>query len=181
MIEVIVPFIGFAFAILIVSTGVCVTTYAKPGSHLRDELTVLRYTTVSLAIAIVLLVATVAFSATPNPSHLTDQVDLIDLNHYYDSQGRHVFDQVIFYQWSRADARFQVREWRLMKAPMKPPCRVRADGPWVMRWRDQGEFREVSGKNFRETWTNYDPEIRERDYLPAGERRGFVAAGNRDN
>jgi hypothetical protein len=32
----------------------------------------------------------------------------------------------------------------------------------------------VRAASFRETWTQYDPELIERDYLPKEKRRGFV-------
>ena len=44
-----------------------------------------------------------------------DRVDLIEVNHFYDEQGRLVFDQIIFYDWSPMQCRYQVRDWRLLK------------------------------------------------------------------
>ena len=35
----------------------------------------------------------------------TDEVDLIEVNHFHDEHGRLVFDQVIFYDWSTVDCR----------------------------------------------------------------------------
>ena len=37
---------------------------------------------------------------------LRESVDAIELNHFYDEQGRLVFDQLIFYEWSRRHAEF---------------------------------------------------------------------------
>lgn len=174
MIEIIIPFIFGACAVWFVSMVICVTTYANPGSHLKDVLTVLRCATAALAIAIVLLVATVAFPATPSTTHLTDHVDLIEVNHYYDSQGRLIFDQVIFLNWSVADERFQVVAWRMLKNGRQIPRMDWRKGVYVARWRDGEVWREVVAGDVRETWTTYDPEYRERDLLPQEYRRDLA-------
>ncbi len=46
-----------------------------------------------------------------------DRVDVIEINHFYDEQGRLVFDQTIFYDWSPDHSRYMVRAWRLVKNP----------------------------------------------------------------
>ena len=43
------------------------------------------------------------------PSITRQQVDLIELNHYIDEDGREVFRQLIFYDWSKSYKRFHVR------------------------------------------------------------------------
>ena len=40
---------------------------------------------------------------------LRQRVDLIELNHFVDEDGREVFRQVIFYDWSKSHKRFHVR------------------------------------------------------------------------
>lgn len=46
---------------------------------------------------------------------LTDKVDVVEVNHFYDEQGRYVFDQVIYYDWNRYEGRYDVVDWRLIK------------------------------------------------------------------
>ena len=101
----------------------------------------------------------------------TDQVDLIEHNHFYDEQGRHVFDQLIFYEWSRHDARYQIRDWRLIKTPNQVPYRDVQRNLYVVSWHDGRHLREVRAKLIRETWTQYDPELVERSVLPKEQRR----------
>ncbi len=106
----------------------------------------------------------------PNDSVLRDHVDLIEVNHYHDAHGRHVFDQLIFYDWSRQKRRFDVRAWRLIKADNQLPRRAHRSGHWIVRWHDDGVLREVTATNRRETWTQHDPELIERESLAQEQR-----------
>ena len=101
----------------------------------------------------------------------TDEVDLIELNHFYDEHGRLVFDQVIFYDWSTVDCRYQVCAWRLLKTPAQIPHRHWSRDAFVTTWHDGEVLRQVCGNSFRETWTQFDPELVERDFLPKERRR----------
>ena len=101
----------------------------------------------------------------------SDEVDLIEVNHFYDEHGRLVFDQVIFYDWSTSDGRYQVCAWRLLKTPAQVPYRHWSGEGFVTTWHDGDVLRRVSGKSFRETWTQFDPELVERDFLPKDRRR----------
>ncbi len=121
--------------------------------------------TTSLA---VLLTAT-AYQPAENVT--TDEVDLIEVNHFHDEHGRLVFDQVIFYDWSTVDCRYQVCAWRLLKTPAQIPYRHWSREGFVTTWHDGDVLRRVCGRSFRETWTQFDPELVERDYLPKDRRR----------
>lgn len=112
--------------------------------------------------------------ASPNKLVIEDQVDLIEVNHFYDSQARLIFDQLIFYEWSPRDARFHVTAWRLIKSPSQIPQKRWEDGTYRTTWRDGDVLRSVIATNIRETWTQYDPELIERDYLPREHRRGLT-------
>ena len=108
-----------------------------------------------------------------NPTHdvAQDQVDLIEVNHFYDEHGRLVFDQVIFYDWSDSQSRYQVRAWRLLKNKAQIPSKNFQTGDYETIWHDGDVLRRVRGASFRESWTQYDPELREREYLPKDRRR----------
>ena len=102
---------------------------------------------------------------------LADACDVIELNHFYDDAGRHVFDQVIFYTWD--GSRHQVLDWRLVKSPSYLPQRS-ARGAWQCLFVDGSSrdvLRQVTGRSFRETWTQFDPELAEREVLPKEHRR----------
>ena len=104
----------------------------------------------------------------------TDHVDLVELNHYYNEKGRHVLDQVIFYDWSSEAGRYQIRDWRMIKRVSQIPRRDWRLGGYVAVWHDPLEgnvLRKMHAANLRETWTQYDPEIVERSFLKKDKRR----------
>lgn len=108
-----------------------------------------------------------------NNNVLEDDVDLVEYNHYHDSNMEHVFDQFIFYDWSNQKKRFQVRAWKLVKCDSQIPRRN--GDQWLVRWHDDGVLREVNAKFRRETWTQYDPELVERNHLPQDQRLDLKA------
>ena len=119
-----------------------------------------------------LLLAILPLGTVPAPCPATvDRCDLMELNHFYDEQGRLVFDQVIFYDWSDDDARHMVRAWRLVKHPSQLPQRDWSGGGYAAVWQDGEVLRHVRAKFFRETWTQYDPELDEREHLPKERRK----------
>lgn len=120
------------------------------------------------------LVAIALFTLQPALQEpLEDQVDLIEVNHFYDDEGRLVFDQAIFYDWCGVATRYQVRAWRLVKHPSQLPQRDWQRGGYVTVWRDGDLLRRVHAASYRETWTQHDPELDARQLLPAHERRGL--------
>lgn len=114
--------------------------------------------------------------SSPMGSVAVDQVDLIEYNHFYDEQGRHVFDQLIFYDWSRRDARYQIRDWRLVKSNMQVPYKDTQRNFYTATWHDGQVIRQVRATSLRETWTQYDPELVERANLPKEQRRELSPA-----
>ena len=113
----------------------------------------------------------VALGLSPQEDVAREEVDLMEVNHFYDEQGRLVFDQVIFYDWSPEHSRYMVRAWRLVKNPAQLPQRDWKDGGYAAVWQDGEVLRHVHGDSVRETWTQYDPELIEREYLPKEQRK----------
>jgi hypothetical protein len=107
----------------------------------------------------------------PTEDVAVDRVDLIEVNHFYDEQGRHVFDQIIFYDWSAQYGRYNVRAWRLLKHRAQIPQRDWNRGDFVALWQDGVVLRKVCAETVRESWTQYDPELVERAFLPKEQRR----------
>ena len=106
----------------------------------------------------------------PTDEVAVDKVDVIEVNHFYDDRGRLVFDQVIFYDWCSTEGRFQVRDWRLLKSSDQIPRRNWRRGDFLTIWHDGDHLREVHSKAIHETWTQYDPELLEREFLPKEKR-----------
>jgi hypothetical protein len=119
-----------------------------------------------------LCLLTVPVLAHDNPQDVvTEQVDVVELNHFYDESGRLVFDQIIFYDWSPCCERHQVRAWRLVKCRSQIPVRDWDRGGHVATWHDGEVLRSVRAQTCRETWTQYDPELVEREILSKDKRR----------
>lgn len=102
-----------------------------------------------------------------------DSCDLVELNRMYDEEGRHVFDQLIWMDWNAAESRHDVVAWRLVKSPAQIPARCWRTGGYVARWQDGDTLREVRADSFRETVTQFDPEVEARAVLATCERRGL--------
>lgn len=99
---------------------------------------------------------------------LKEKVDLVEYNHYHDANMKHVFDQIIFYDWSDQKKAFMIRDWRLVKTESQIPKREK--DYFIVRWHDDGILREVKASYRRETWTQYDPELIGRNDLPQDQR-----------
>ncbi len=114
----------------------------------------------------------------PNAGVLRDRVDLAELNHFYDDNGKLVFDQVIWYEWAGRPKTFVVYDWRLAKENVTvQPQRDWERGGYVSLFVDGAQLREVRAGAYRETWTQYDVELAEREILPK-ERRHLLSASH---
>lgn len=71
--------------------------------------------------AALLLLTIKLLAINPHELLVRERVDLVEVNHFYDEQGRLVFDQVIFYDWSPEHSRYMVRAWRMVKSPTQLP------------------------------------------------------------
>lgn len=121
------------------------------------------------------------FCSEPKPTILKERCDLIDVNNYYDEYSRHVFCQLLFYDWHSGDGRHHLRAWRMVKpgsadkqSIQQPAILPRYDHArrlWVSEWLDGDIWRRVEAVAFRESWTQYDPELTEREFLPKEKRR----------
>jgi hypothetical protein len=119
-----------------------------------------------------------AICATNPPEHAaTDRVDVIEVNHFYDEHGKLVFDQLLFFDWSPRQSRYNVRAWRLMKSSSQAPQRDHKRGDYSVTWFDGDALREIRAVTVRETWTQYDPELAEREFLPKERRRELTSVG----
>lgn len=140
-----------------------------------------------------------------------DHCDIVEVNHVYGPDGNFVFDQLIAYSWNTTESRYDVRDWRIIPDARRP-CETakrewdksHPNGPpyepqWIgssmvpvksgkvyrCQWRDRkcrNIRREIVSKQYRETWTNYDPEMAAREVLPEAERRQLrQSMGIREN
>lgn len=109
-----------------------------------------------------------------------DRCEVIEINNFCDSDAHPVFVQAIF--WDDAG---HVIDWRLVKNRAdqeRANIQIRRDyagGGYVATWLDSETLREVRSKCWRETWTQHDPELVDREHMPM-DRRRKLAAGRRD-
>ena len=128
------------------------------------------------------------------PMQPVSRVDMIELNHCHDEHGSFSFDQLIFWDWHKGEFRcegwrmaygcrdktdeehrkaWRKKAWDYQNYPGKfvyqpwLPRRVR--GRWIMK--DPKEERQIESRYFRETWTRYDPERKNRAVFNEGYRR----------
>ena len=106
-------------------------------------------------------------------AQMEHQADVVEVNHYFDARGELVFDQIIFWEWWETPGTFHVVAWRFVKHPAHIPLRDWSHGGYVIRFYDGNVLREVRAPVMWETWTQYDPEVRDRRRLPPNRRRGL--------
>ncbi len=123
-----------------------------------------------LSMASVLLLSIAPGIDSDSTEAVRHEVDLIELNHFVDDEGREVFRQLIFYDWSKSQHRFHVRAWRLVKYESQLPQRRWNPDHYQCTWHDDGLLRQVVAPQMRETWTQQDPERVNRKYLPEDQR-----------
>jgi hypothetical protein len=134
-------------------------------------------------------------SILPSDHVVRESVDLMEVNHFYGDDCQPVFTQVIFYDWqddvrlaeitetdehySRPGfrgSRYMVRAWRLIKSPNQVPIRDWEGGGYTALWQDGEVLRKVHSPAIRETWTQFDVELVEREYLPKERRKELLSA-----
>lgn len=107
-------------------------------------------------------------------SGVLDRVDLVEINHFCDERGRTIFHQLIFYDWCAATERYQVRAWKPLRKDYQYPTKNWRRSCYTAVWYDKGVKRIVEAKVLRESWTQYDPELVEREYLAPENRTGLL-------
>lgn len=98
-----------------------------------------------------------------------ERCDLIELNHVHDDCGQHTFSQLIFWEWT--GTKHDVIAWRLVKYTTQHPTRDWRRGGYYVRWLEGDKTREIRSPCYRESWTQYDVEMHERNELPKERRR----------
>jgi hypothetical protein len=112
---------------------------------------------------------------------LRDRACCLEVNNFHDSEGQLVFKQLLVWEFRRGTHR--IIDWRLIKnrGELGTNIEVRRDyqtGDYVARWwEENGGEREVRAKTARETWTQVDPELRDRDAHPVNQRRKLIQGG----
>lgn len=127
--------------------------------------------TLSSTVLVVLATTTVG-DPVEGPA-VTDTVDLVEVNYYFDPSGQPNFQQLIFYDWCPLTRRYQVRDFHVLKGVHELPYLQRQTRQYVMFWLDDKEnvLRRTYAGAMRLSWTQYDPERLENDRRLPKERR----------
>lgn len=148
------------------------------------------------------------FTILPANGPTTYECDSVELNHNYDDSGRLVFDQWVFRRWNSEQNREAVEWWCLIRGARDNVDEKARDawnldktkvGPYIPPFSPQnlperntlivaypfgvsndGMFVKVKYKySFNETWTQYDPELVDRELLPKENRYPFIFTEHR--
>ena len=115
----------------------------------------------------ILLTCSLASAYSPHQSIVNQEtVGFVHDNYYYDDQGRQIFRQLIF-ESEYGGKIDQIRDWRLVKAPLH----YYSQGGYhyfLVDYKDS--FGVVRSRNHIRSYTQYDPEIREREDWPKKKR-----------
>ena len=111
------------------------------------------------------------------PIVVRDHVDLMELNRVYNAQGEVTMFQVIFWNWSPREKRYEVVAFHVITEPQNTvlAAKTRRSRVFSYSWYSQqsGVFRVVTAKAFFESHTKYDPEMKDRAVWPLELRRGL--------
>lgn len=105
----------------------------------------------------------------------TEKVDLIELNHFHDSNGSFVYSQVIFYEWNYELNEYCVRQWTILDQRVTI-SRNHNNNTYSVRYKDDNERVErlIVSDFFRESWTQKDPERYNKKILDENLRKLFI-------
>ena len=103
------------------------------------------------------------------------RVDLIELNHYHDTQGIHVYDQIIFWERIPGNGKYRVQDWVLVEDQDTFHRRPRSYTPGVhtVAWLVNGKLLVVTSPLLKESWTQHDPERRDQAKWPIINRQSI--------
>jgi len=114
----------------------------------------------------------------------SETVDCIELNAFFDGKGKLCFEQVIFWEFSRTSGFPEVRAWRMVSdndLHNRRPVKSESTGLWVSEWTEQGRRYRIVSRQYRESFTQIDPEVLDRKKLPDAERKGLSSGPVKQN
>lgn len=112
-----------------------------------------------------------------HPIPVVDQVDVIELNNYYDGDGKLVLTQWCFWEFDPSTADMEVVDWRLVKGPWEASWHAQSE-TWHLSFWDGDTLRSVRAKGrggFMESHCQLDPELHDREKHPADRRRKLTS------
>lgn len=135
------------------------------------------------------MMATDAIADTRPPSGVTQEnVDLAEYNNLYGPDGNAVIDQIILWNWDVSDKAYRCAGWAQVPTKEKEVVHGKSkfkdrepvggiygvkteDGRYKTIINTAGKTRIIYSDLFRETWTQNDPEMDDRAFLPKEKRQ----------
>lgn len=110
----------------------------------------------------------------PNETIVENTFDLIELNHYYNDEGKRVFSQYMMCDWSNEKKTFVCQIWLMQGEDVSHELTL--NGVELLLWDPKSKRRlhRIRAPAFTETWTQFDREVENRKILSPNERKGLV-------
>jgi hypothetical protein len=106
-----------------------------------------------------------------------EHVDVVELNHFYDKRGNHLYDQVLFWERLPGSGDFRIRGWTLIddrEAVSRAPTKDAKTGLYEVTWINEEGVRKLHSRIYVESWTHRDPERDDKRYLAEAYRLSLV-------
>lgn len=105
-------------------------------------------------------------------NNIEENVDLIELNHFYDKKGLWLYDQTIFWTIDPNTGKMHVRSWLLIDHHKKIS---KTNNIFIVRYvDDKNTYRIIKSINFKESRTQFDPERENKEICPESLRIKLV-------
>lgn len=107
-------------------------------------------------------------------SAIVCRVAIVEVNHYFDEHGNRRFTQLIGWKGHVEEDGFvfHAHWWRMWKSDRRP-TKDYARGVWTVVFRDGNNLRKIVADEYRETWTQHDPEVDDREKMAMSKRTGL--------
>jgi hypothetical protein len=114
----------------------------------------------------------IAVCLVPYAGPVEDRVDVVEVNTVYCADnGTVVLEQIVLWASHPDTGDLRVVTWRWFRPPIEAPVYDHARGVWRLIWFDGLILRDVRGVTRKRSYTLYDPEVADREYLPKEQRR----------
>lgn len=120
------------------------------------------------------MIAFILALAVSQPLPKPIKVDAVELNHFHDKRGEHVFSQFVFKRWGNwtDGKRYHVSEWLLLKNKY---AHIKRGNRHTILYFHDGQEVLVETPVYRETWTTFDPELQDKNLLPEDRRQPYLS------
>lgn len=120
------------------------------------------------------LLLLISLSSSPTIASVQERnFDVVEFNHYYDKDGQLIFDQLIFYRWD--GERFELIDCRTIRESGYYHNAIKSftSSNNSILFISNDKLYKVRFGEFRETWTQEDPDVKDREKYQFEARKGL--------